>query len=141
MSNLNDVLEEIKDYSVCVLADLAGCDRPDWDSPGSRFLEWVRSEILERIKAANLGALTRLDFEYSSIDWAFEIAEQAPSDYTTERWLQFVDLGAYLEAPEEEWPDDLTDAAALALTIIAQRLIDTLLREIGDALDQGEDED
>lgn len=142
MSNLSDTLEEITNYPVYVLASLAECETPDWDSPGSRFLEWVRGEILERMKAAEFGALTRLAFEDSSIDWAFEIADQAPSDYTTERWLQFVDLGAYDEPqPREGWPDNLTDAAALALSIIARRLVDSLLRDIGDALDEDEDED
>jgi hypothetical protein len=145
MTHFTDALENIKNYSVYVLAALADSETPDWDSPGSRFLESVRGEILERVEHATFDP-DRFDFERVSSDWPWEIADQAPSDYTTERWLQFVDLGAYREEPEEGWPGDLTDAAALALYLIAGRLASALLAEIVDAIDadailEDEDED
>jgi hypothetical protein len=72
-----------------------------------------------------------------------QIADNAPDVYTHTRWKEFVDLAAYLEEPEisDAWPEDLTEAAGVALFQIAERLVYALLREWRDGLEQAAEDD
>jgi hypothetical protein len=114
------------------LARLAGCSEPDegrsrhrkrW-TPGALFLSRVRDAVVEGIRG---GYITEDD--RNDRGQLHEIADDAPSVYTFERWRQFTDLGAWQEEPEfsEEWPKDLTEAAAIALYQIADRLCHALV--------------
>jgi hypothetical protein len=79
---------------------------------------------------------------YDRSDVAHTIAMGAPDAYTTTRWAEFVDLAAYQEELEDgNWPTNLTDAAELALTQIAERLVYAVwdaMQEIIDATDTTE---
>lgn len=113
-------IDEMKDTSAYILADMAQCESPDaHGSPGAKFLNSVRDEVL---RAINEGRIALDDFDHSGQLHA--IADDAPSIWTHERWQQFVDLGAYNEEPEcdDAWPTDLNQAAAIALYQIADRL-------------------
>ncbi len=123
----------LKDYK---LADLAGCQRPS--AEGATFLESVRDEVVERF---TFHAAHADDPDVSAPDWEAvcnEIAQGAPDVMTAERWLEFVDLGAYAEVPEGEgWGSkDLTEIAAEALSQIAYRLAGALMtcNETGEIL-------
>jgi hypothetical protein len=62
--------------------------------------------------------------------------------YTHERWQVFVDLQAYQEDVSEYGDaDDLTNAAGVALYMIAERLVHALATELSDALDADADEE
>lgn len=118
---------KIKELNVYHLAELAKSGQPDSrDSAGAVFLERVRDEVVEAFEAGRIGPEGSEDVG----DVAHEIADDAPSVYTAHRWQQFVDLAAYQEEPElDEWPKDLTDAAAVALYQIAYRLVVALVNE------------
>lgn len=114
------------------LADMAGCASPDegrvrrrakW-SPGAVFLVSVRDAVVEAIRG---GYVTEDDRDDRG--QLHEIADSAPSVYTATRWNEFVDLGAYMEDPEscDEWPQNLNDAAGIALYQIADRLCHALV--------------
>jgi len=105
------------------LADLADCASPDTPtSPGAEFLLGIQSAVND----ADVADLAEGDHH----DLAHEIADSAPDVYTHARWREFVDLCAYQEEPEfGDWPDDLTEAAGIALYQIAYRLAERLLRE------------
>lgn len=105
-------LQDIRDLSPFDLAQEAGCAEPDSrDSAGAEFLIGVRDAVVEI-----------LEEDPANDDW-HGVADDAPSIFTRRRWLEFVDLCAYEEEPEiVSWPDDLTDAAAVALYQIADRL-------------------
>jgi len=118
-------LEEIRELNAFWLSDRAGCGTPDdADSAGAKFLCSVRDSFVE---AAEGG---RFDSEEPS-DVAHEIADGAPDYRTYTRWKEFVDLAAWQEEPEsDEWPSDLTEAAAVALYQIAERLVGALHSEL-----------
>lgn len=105
------------------LAGYADCMSPDGiDSPGAHFLIQVRDDVEE---ALGLSA----DGETVSDDIAHDIADSAVPIYTHERWLVFVDLGAYQEDASELGADtsDLSGAAGVALYMIAERLVTALV--------------
>ena len=114
------------------LAGMAGCASPHegrsrrrakW-SPGAVMLVSIRDSVVEAIRGGYVTEDDRDDRGQLG-----EIADNAPSVYTHERWTQFLDLAAYLEDPDacEEWPQDLTQAAATALYQIADRLCHALV--------------
>jgi hypothetical protein len=134
-------IETVAEMSVFELADWADCLSPDKkDSPGAKLLDHTRTQILYRIKnwresnpdASLVEVVDALDEDY------WQVADEAPSIYTHERWQEFVDLGAYQEEPEISgvWPKDLTEAAGYALYQIADRLARRIAQEIADS---GED--
>lgn len=105
------------------LARLAECASPDsLDSPGARFLASVADAVADHIDY-NEGAWDDDD--------AHEIADGAVPVYTHERWQVFVDLAAYQEDPSE-WGEitDMTEAAAVCLYMIAERLACAVAAEI-----------
>ena len=121
------------------LADLAGCAIPDRGddigrdyattdggdpSPGALFLRRVEDDYREAVEAA--GDVADVD-----PDRFGEIAYSAVPTYTHERWQVFADLAAYEEDASELGADasDLTEAAGVALYMIAERLCHTLHRE------------
>lgn len=109
-------------HTVWELARLAGCMDPDnAESPGARFLSRVADDYREAIAD-----------EWYDDDSPHEIADSAVPVYTHERWQVFVDLGAYQEDISEYGDDygaDLTGAAAVALYMIAERLVYALAQE------------
>jgi hypothetical protein len=101
------------------LARLAGCADPDsLTSPGALFLDRVEADYIERVA----------DGDYDEDDSPHEIADGAVPVYTHDRWTTFVDLGAYEEDTRELGDDgsDLTQSAAVALYMIAERLVRAL---------------
>lgn len=122
-------------YTAFALARLAECYSPDSpDSPGARFLDSIEADYRDR----------RDEGSYDEDDTPHEIADNAVPVYTHERWQTFVDLGAYEEDTTDLGDDgsDLTQSAATALYMIAERLVRALHDEIGDeTADDDEDED
>ena len=131
-------------WALSSLADCASPDRPDrygythevnpddfTPSPGADFLRSVAVDLAERIEYAG-DDFTPDDFS----DELVELVDGAPSVYTAERWAEFVDLAAYNEdgADLGGFPSDLTDAAGVALYMIAERLAWALLREYAETL-------
>jgi hypothetical protein len=126
-------LDEIREESPYWLAKRADCLSPDSeDSPGALMLLSVRDHVVA-------------DWEAGAIDddTVSMIADDAPDVYTHQKWLEFVDLGAYREEPEDgEWhASDLDSIASMALYQIAYRLAADLLRELKEDRDAGEDDD
>lgn len=113
-------LDEMREVSPYVLAEMAQCRTPDSrSSAGAKLLDSVRDDVRRAIKEATI---TLDDFDDDGQLHA--IADDAPSIWTVERWHQFVDLAAYHEEPEfdDAWPKDLNQAAAVALYQICERL-------------------
>ena len=105
------------------LAYIAGTPSPDsLDSPGANFLHAVYVSAVEARTDAP---------EDDPSDAAHEVADSAVPIYTHDRWQTFTDLCAYQEDLSEygPLPDDLTDAAALALYAIAYRLAYAVLTD------------
>lgn len=126
----NAAVEAISEQNAYQLAGLADCASPDSpESDGAKFLESVRDAVVEEIEANGVE------------DWEdrdgilHEIADNAPDVYTHTRWSEFVDLAAYNEDISEygEYGNDLTQAAAVALYMIAERLVRALFSEAADA--------
>jgi hypothetical protein len=131
--------DEINEYTANVLAVMAGCAAPDnSETAGAKFLASVRDGAVEAWPRTEAGG-----GDEDRSDVAHEIADDAPDMYTHTRWLEFVDLCAYNEEPETDaWPANLTDAAAVALYQIADRLVHALFDELDlDADDASEDDD
>ena len=129
--------DRIRHLTPYALANRADCLCPDGeDTPGARFLTAVRDDLIER-----LGYET--PDEIRDGDTLHEIADGAPDCYTQVRWNEFVDLGAWEEDLSELGGPgpDMTVAAGMALYIIAERLVVTLLDELGDDDDDDTDED
>lgn len=115
------------------LADMAGCSQPDegrvrrrkhW-SAGAVLLAGVRDAVVEAIRD---GSITEHDRDDRG--QLHEIADGAPSVYNHTRWREFTDLAAWQEDNEfGDWPDDLTEAAGIALYQIAERLCNALVDE------------
>lgn len=119
-------------YTAWQLARLADCMDPDSpDSPGAQFLDSVESAYRD---AVNEG--------WYDDDSPHEIADNAVPVYTHARWLTFVDLGAYQEDTTDLGDDgsDLTQSAALALYMIADRLVRALHDERDDDTDDEDDD-
>lgn len=137
--NRTETLAEIKGYSAFWLSgsDLADCQFPDLsDSPGGLLLTHTRDAFLSWMQG-NPEA-TRDDI----LDACGQIIDDMVSIYTHERWQQFVDLGAYNEESESgEWPDDLTEAAAVALYQILDRMVGAFAEMIDEAEEEPEEDD
>lgn len=92
-------------YMLARLADCMDPDRPD--SPGSLFLEAVWESYEEGMTE----------------DDVFETVDSMIPVYTHDRWMTFVDLGAYQEEVETDTRGDMTQMAAVALFQIGERLL------------------
>jgi len=113
----------VKDRNAYQLASLVGCASPDTlDSPGARFLLRVQDSARELVEGAEPGE--------DLTDAIHERADAAVPIYTHEMWATFVDLGAYEEVVTEYGPiEDMGQAAQVALYMIAERLLSTLVEE------------
>ena len=112
-------------YTPYQLARLADCLEPDSpESPGAKFLERVADDYREAV-----------EYGYDADESPHEIADNAVPVYTHARWETFTDLGAYQEDVTElgATGDDLTQCAAVALYMIAERLVRALADEDDDA--------
>ncbi len=146
-------LPTFSDLTTWHLANLADCgspDRPDGigcappadlstvqPSPGAQFLRRVADNLAGRI------AYIFEDLDPAGCDLERElegevhkVADGAMPIYTGERWAVFADLSAYNEDPGDigGWPADLTDAAGIALYMIAERLAAALVEKWGEEL-------
>jgi len=147
LSELSDptaLTEDVRhSHNVFQLATLADCYSPDSDdSPGAAFLARVARDVADRVnEEAGTDVIRDLVSDLTE-DGAHEIADSAVPIYTHERWQAFVDLGAYNEDTREFGAmDDLTDAAGIALYLIAERLVRALAEELTEALDEDDDSD
>lgn len=141
MSNYDDALAKVKEYTANQLSTDAGCFSPDDpDSPGALLLTGVRDDLVERIESGQITVGGD-----ANEDEVREIADAAPDVYTHKRWQEFVDLGAYQEDISEYGEPDaanLTDSvAAVALYAIAERLANALLDELATANDDDDDDE
>ncbi len=153
MTSTTPVLPTFRNFSTWHLADLAGCgspDRPDGigcappadlstvqPSPGAQFLRRVADDLAGRIAYIfeDLDP-AGCDLERELEGEVHEVADGAPPVYTGERGAVFADLSAYNEDPDDigGWPADLTDAAGIALYMIAERLAAALVEKWGEEL-------
>jgi hypothetical protein len=136
------------EYNALTLSAMADCFSPEGPgSAGDAFLLRVRNAVSGAIREGRicLDGTERNDDGEKRIDVVSTICDGTPSVYTPTRWAEFVDLRAYQEdARDGEWPADLTDAAAVALIVIAERLADALIDEAREqyaAEHEGDDED
>jgi hypothetical protein len=145
LSKLSDpsaIVDNVRhDHSPYHLASLANCGSPDSvDSPGAAFLSSVARDVADRVN--DDPAVAREDIADLIEDGAHEIADSAVPVYTHQRWQTFVDLQAYQEDTSEYGAiDDLTNAAGVALYMVANRLVLALAEELTGALDEDTDED
>lgn len=119
------MLAELMQASAYQLADMAKVSRTGGGA-GDRFLLNVRDAWAAELVADNGTPLARDEAE----DTWMQIADDAPSVYTTRKWEQFTDLRA--------WEEDLSDwdiksmdtMASVALYQIADRLLQALHDEL-----------
>lgn len=115
-----------EETTVWQLARSAECGDPDGlDSPGAMFLTHVAADVDElRERVA--------DGEDVS-DVIHELADALVPVYTYERWQVFTDLAAWEQDVTDYAPDssDMTEAAGVALYIIAERLLQDLVQSDG----------
>lgn len=124
-----EAIEALSELTAYNLASMADCGSPDSpESVGAMLLVHVRDAVVEYLKGHDAGQYN----EDERDAYAHEIPDGAPSFYTHKRWAEFVDLAAYNEDPTEYGaPDDMNQAAAVCLYIIAERLFWALLAEVG----------
>ena len=104
------------------LAHMADCSYPD--GAGGLFLRNVRDTVLEMVTHYGVEPAALINNDEAR----HEVADGAPNCYTYTRWQEFVDLGAYREDVTDFGPiENMTDAAAVALYMIAARLYDALV--------------
>jgi hypothetical protein len=145
MTRFARILAELSDPtdtpSPFALASLADCDWPDSvDSPGAVFLVRVARDVAEWVGQWDTPDDAR-DALSNFGDQAHEIADSAIPVYTHERWQTFDDLAAWREdISEYGGTDDLTNAAGVALYMIAERLVRALAEELAEALDEDDEE-
>lgn len=138
-------LDEVRELNAYQLAGHADCLSPDNStSPGAKLLTDARDELVEAVETWRQD---NPDDAWSEMPEALdyfgrfsEIADNAPSIYTHDRWMEFVDLGAYNEDPTELGSDgsDMLAAAGICLYLIAERLVRALASELAE---QDQDDD
>lgn len=103
-----------------LLALKAGVPTPDEGSAGADWLLRV-GRAADELRAVSRGILVDGDLD----DNIAELADSLVPIYTADRWRVFVDLEAWTEDVEELTGAivDLTDAAGVALYLIAERLL------------------
>jgi len=136
MSSLSELLDEWREWNPFVLANAADCGTPETStSAGSVFLVRVRSAVHELLSELDSDGRNLLrDGSMDDDGTLHEIADSSVPIYTHELWSTFVDLSAYNEDVDEYEPTDLNNAAGIALFVIAERLVGSLVDEGRDAL-------
>ena len=127
MTTLDDI-EGMTEYD---LAREASCGHPaNPDSPGAALLTSVRDNIVAAVKNGDLDVRSERTWD-RTIE---ETADGAPSDYTYPRWLEFIDLEAWQEIPDDydAEPGDMTALAGIRLYMIAKRLCQALLESLAE---------
>lgn len=142
---MNEKLKELREMSAYWLADsdLADCMSPDSkESPGALLLASVRDSVCDLIEDNFTEHATIEDFDRFE-DEVFEIADQAPSIYTHQKWQEFVDLGAHQEDVEElgGGEGDMDKLGSIALFIIAERLTRNLVEKVKEAVENADEPD
>lgn len=118
---MSEYEDKISNYNANDLARLADCGTPGTlDGTGAKFLESIRDALVEEWSGP--GSI--------SDRFMSELCDGAPSVYTSELWLQFVEVSAYREDLEELGAATFEFAAAGALVSIAQRLATALRAEL-----------
>lgn len=136
-----DVLDTIIGYTPGHLSDRADCGYP-YGLEAERFLTSVRDSVIEAAES-----IAAEDWEREMVDdysgSAHEIADNAPSIYTTTKWEQFVGLSAFHEDPTELGFDggDMEEGAGICLFLIASRLVSALAQEILEGITESEEPD
>lgn len=136
-----DTETETESYNAWQLAHMAEVASPDAsDSKGAEWLESVARDALDLIENRR-DSTTGIDAEDFHDD-IHEYADNAVPIYIHERWQVFVDLAAYTEDTSEfgEY-EDLTQAAGVALYMIAERLIRAIVEARSDKDDDDKDDD
>ena len=129
---IQEAIAEVQSWTTYRLASEAECGNPDnLDSPGAQMLDSVRRDTLERIGYAT-DSDGVIDFELLRDEAVFEIGDSAPSVYNYPRWQEFVDLAAWQEDIDEsgkrdDGTIDMTEQAGIALSQIAERLVNAIL--------------
>lgn len=110
--------EKHSPFDLARTADVASPDSAT--SPGAEFLLTVAACVPDLAQMVADG--------YDSDDSIHELADGCVPVYTHERWQVFVDLAAYDEDTDELCGADqsMTDRAAVALYVIAERLLGCL---------------
>lgn len=133
MSNLSTILSEIRDLNAYQLARMADVHSPDsLESPGAKWLEGVRDDIVERVEYDS----SLVDTGHPDGDVAYEVADAAVEIYTYQRWLVFTDLCMW-EVDIEDIASgtgdvDMTQLAGLAQYEAARTLAYALLEDIAE---------
>lgn len=133
---MEQIIDEIRGRNAYELAGANGADcgiPDDGLSPGAKFLEGIRDEVLERIAYLELEPGDEVDMADAGID--HEIADGAVPIYTHQLMLTYVDLMAYQEdITDLGQPTDGIQYARWALYAIGSRLIAALVEEINVAI-------
>lgn len=134
MTTTADALDALREYSVNILAQMAECAAPDtFESPGAELLSRVRDAYIEQMES----------YSYNEEDSPHQIADDAPSVYTHEKWLQFIDLAAYQEDLTEFDVNlaDLDNVGSVALYVICGRLVHRLHADYEERMEEEDDEE
>jgi hypothetical protein len=125
----SDKLAELMQATAYELADMADVSRTGGGA-GDRFLLAVRDAWADEL--INDEGLPLAPDEAEDI-W-HQIADDAPSVYTSRKWEQFTDLSAWSEDVSELALDetDMDKLASIALYQIADRLLHALYNELHD---------
>lgn len=142
---ITDALADVKDWSAYRLANEADCGTPDnRESEGARFLTDLRDEVVNLVEE-NIDDIEDTDwFDTVNDNGAVsEIADGAPSIWTSTVWQQFTDLRAYHEDPTDLGFDgsEMEKAAGICLYTIAERLAYAILTYVREAVEGADAED
>jgi hypothetical protein len=130
----NEILE-LNPFHLANEISIASPDSPN--SPGALFLSRIVASTIEAIDYLDVDDL--FDLVSAMDDNIHEIADNAPSIYTADRWAQFTDLAAWNEEIDNFGKinaENLTDSVAgVALYSIARRLTYRVTEMIAESLD------
>lgn len=135
MSNLTEILTDIRGRSAYYLANIANVVGPDsLDSDGAALLKGARDALVEAVEYAG----NDIDFD-GLRDEMLDIMDGVPSVYTHTIWKTWVDLCLYNEDDEIEecWDGQgtLESVASWVAYRVCERLGHALLEEIEEALE------
>jgi hypothetical protein len=120
---MSECRTDLHPYVLAGLAETACPDSPT--SPGAEWLRLVANAAQECTERC-------LDEDEELSDAVHEIADSLVPIYTHERWATFVDLAAYNVDLDDYSPsEDMSERAGLALYVVAERLLNSLLNGEG----------